>query len=78
MKYLSLVLLATGCSTIPVVVADTTRPSVMEETIKNGMVNSVDPSYLWVLWYIPIVVVVLSWAWKTFFSKEKNESKTIS
>lgn len=69
MKYLLPLLFLIGCSTIPVVVSDTTRPSVMEETIKHGMVNSVDPSYLWVLWYIPIVVVVLSWAWKTFFRK---------
>lgn len=69
MKYLLPLLFLIGCSTVPVVISDTTRPSVMEETIKHGMVNSVDPSYLWVLWYIPIVVVVLSWAWKTFFRK---------
>jgi len=71
MKYLLPLLFLIGCSTVPVVVSDTTRPSVMEETIKHGMVNSVDSSYLWVLWYVPIVVVILSWAWKTFFRKER-------
>lgn len=75
MKYL-LFLFLVGCSTVPVVVADITRPSVMEETIKHNMNTLGEISYLWVLWYIPIVVVVVSWTWKTFFRKGTNGSKT--
>lgn len=72
MKFLLLSLLC-GCHvTQPKVLPDITRPSVMEETIKHSMSVQGDPSYFWVLWYIPILAVILSWTWKTFFSKDKK------
>ncbi len=73
MKYYFLLLgLLVGCHvTRPVVLPDTTRPSVMEETIKHNMELGSSTSYFWVLWYVPIAVVVLSWTWKTFYTKGK-------
>lgn len=73
MKYL-MFLMFMGCSSVPLVLPDTTRPSIMEESIKHNLNTSGESGYLWVLWYIPIVVVVLSWAWKTFFRKGTNGS----
>lgn len=78
MKYLYLFLtFLGGCQVAtPRVLADTTRPSVMEETIKQHMTTVGETSYFWILWYVPIAVVIFSWTWKTFFRKEiPNESK---
>ena len=75
MKYLLLILMLSGCTTVPCVIPDVSRPSVMEESIKHNLSASGEPSYLWILWYIPILVVALSWTWKTFLRKASNEQQ---
>jgi len=74
MKYLLFLFLG-ACSTVPQVIPDVSRPSVMEESIKHNLSTSGESSFLWILWYIPILVIALSWTWKTFLRKDKNEQQ---
>lgn len=70
MKYILSLLCLVGCSTVPVLVPDASRPSVMETVITHGVDN---PSYLWILWYIPVLVIVLGWSYVTFIKKGTKE-----
>ena len=69
MKYILSLLCLAGCSTVPMVIDDTTRPSIMETVITHGIDH---PSYYWVLWYVPILVWVLGHAYLTFIKKDKK------
>lgn len=71
-------LLLCSCTTVPAVLPDNSRPSIMEESIKHNLQASGEPSYMWILWYIPILAVVLSWTWKTFIRKKTNEPQSSS
>lgn len=70
MKYL-LFLLLLGCSTTPVIVPDTAKPSVAAIILEANTKTGGDPSYMWVLWYIPICLIVLIWTWSYFIKKPK-------
>jgi cytochrome c-type biogenesis protein CcmH/NrfF len=42
----------------------------METVITHGIDK---PSYYWVLWYVPVLVVVLGWSYVTFIKKGTKE-----
>jgi hypothetical protein len=74
MKYLILLFLS-ACTTVPQVIPDVSRPSVMEESIKHNLSTSGEPSYLWLLWYIPLLVLSLSWTWKAFLKPKETKNE---
>lgn len=88
MKYLMSLIcfIMVSCSTLPVVVPDTTEDNVIllqaKEQIKNN--GQVQPSYGWVFWYAPIGIIAIMWGFREFIRKpipveciEKDGEKVI-
>jgi len=73
MKYLKYILttittmLLVSCTT-PFIVPDPTPDNVVMLQIKDEIAQSgaSKPSYGWTLWYAPIVIIALLWAWNEF------------
>ena len=70
MKYILSLLCLVGCSTVPILVPDASRPSVMEMVITHGIDNQ---SHLWIFWYVPVLIIVLGWSYVTFIKKGTKE-----
>ena len=67
-----LILLATAllaaCSTAPQIVPDNTSESVILKKI-NHEINTgttFQTGWQWILWYLPLVFLVVTWGWKQF------------
>lgn len=81
MKYLigliaSLVL--TACSTAPVIVPDTTKDNVVMKKLQWEITNNthLTTNWGWILWYLPVVFLVVVWAYNQYFKppcKEEEE-----
>jgi len=67
-----LTLLATAllasCSTAPQIVPDTTSESVILKKINHEIQNNISfqTGWQWILWYLPLVFLVVTWGWKQF------------
>lgn len=79
-KYLTglMTLALAACSTAPVIVPDTTKDNVvmkrLEWEIQHGKVPGV--GWSWVLWYLPIVFLVVVWAYNQYLKKKCKEEET--
>jgi cytochrome bd-type quinol oxidase subunit 2 len=64
-----------ACSTSPEIIPDTTADSVIMLDIKSQIENNkmVKDDYGWVIWYLPVLFLVVAWGWKEFFGKKKGE-----
>jgi len=62
-------------STTPAIIPDITGDSVVMLDIKSQIENNkmVKNDYGWVIWYLPILFLVVAWGWKEFFGKKKGE-----
>lgn len=70
MKRLTLLAAAllTACSTAPQIVPDNTSESVILKKI-NHEINTgttFQTGWQWILWYLPLVFLVVTWGWKQF------------
>ena len=67
---LSLLCLA-ACNTSPAIVPDTTSDSPVMLKLKHDILNGdkIAGNWGWVLWYVPILLLILAWAWKEFVNK---------
>ena len=72
---LVLVLVFAGCDTTPEIVPDITGDNVIMMDIKSQIENNkmVKDDYSWVIWYLPVLFLVVAWGWKEFFGKKKGE-----
>lgn len=79
MKKLPLLLLAflSGCAsmTAPEMLPDNTTDSVIMMKLKHEILNGnqISQNWGWVLWYLPVLFLVVAWAWKEFIKKKENE-----
>ena len=64
-----------ACATNPEIVPDTTGDSVIMLDIKSQIENNkmIKDDYAWVIWYLPVLFLVVAWGWKEFFGKKKGE-----
>ena len=70
----------TACSTAPAIIPDTTTNNVVMKKlnyeIQNG--DKISGNWGWILWYLPIVAVVMIWMWRKYIKQcpecGKNES----
>jgi len=79
-------LILAACSTAPVIVPDNTTNNIimkkMNHQIQNG--QHVSSNWGWILWYLPLVALVMIWAWRKYIKecpecgKSDNESKTLN
>lgn len=78
MKKLPLLLLAflSGCAsmTAPEMVPDNTTDSVIMMKLKHEILNGdqISQNWGWILWYLPVLFLVVAWAWKEFIAKKKD------
>jgi nucleoside recognition membrane protein YjiH len=83
MKYLiglitSLVL--TACSTAPVIVPDTTKDNVVMKKLQWEITNNthLTTNWGWILWYLPVVFLVVVWAYNQYLKNKCTEEETDS
>ena len=83
MKYLiglitSLVL--TACSTAPVIVPDTTKDNVVMKKLQWEITNNthLTTNWGWILWYLPVVFLVVVWAYNHYLKQKCTEEETDS
>jgi hypothetical protein len=64
-----------GCDTTPEIVPDITGDNVIMMDIKSQIENNkmVKDDYGWVIWYLPVLFLVVAWGYKEFFTKKKGE-----
>jgi hypothetical protein len=72
---LVLALVFAGCDTTPEIIPDITGDNVIMMDIKSQIENNkmVKDDYSWVIWYLPILFLVVAWGYKEFFTKKKGE-----
>ena len=60
--------LLTACSTAPQIVPDNTSDSVILRKINHEIDNNISfqTGWQWILWYLPLVFLVVTWGWKQF------------
>jgi hypothetical protein len=53
------------------IVPDDTTDSVIMMKLKHEITNGdqISQNWGWILWYLPVVFLVLAWAWKEFINK---------
>jgi len=83
MKYLiglitSLVL--TACSTAPVIVPDITKDNVVMKKLQWEITNNthLTTNWGWILWYLPVVFLVVVWAYNHYLKQKCIEEETDS
>ena len=83
MKYLiglitSLVL--TACNTAPVIVPDTTKDNVVMKKLNWEITNNtpLTTDWGWILWYLPVVFLVVVWAYNQYLKQKCTEEETDS
>jgi hypothetical protein len=71
---LVLALVFAGCDTTPEIIPDITGDNVIMMDIKSQIENNkmVKDDYSWVIWYLPILFLVVAWGWKEFFGKKRE------
>ena len=81
MKKLPLLLIAflSGCAsmTAPEMVPDNTTDSVIMMKLKHEILNGdqISQNWGWILWYLPVLFLVVAWAWKEFIAKKKDDEE---
>lgn len=70
-------LMVTACSTAPAIIPDITKDNVvmrrLDWEIKNG--RTLSSSWSWVLWYLPVVFLVVVWAYKEWLKTKCKEDE---
>jgi hypothetical protein len=71
---LVLPLLVMGCDAAPKIVSDDhMKESPIIQGLRHNIVQgSQTTSWGWILWYLPVLVLALAWAWREFISKRKS------
>ena len=74
-------LFAWGCSTAPEMIPDNTTDSVILLKLKHEILDGdkISQNWGWILWYLPVLFLVVAWAWKVFIAKrcdEEEDTKT--
>jgi hypothetical protein len=68
-------LMVAGCNTAPVIVPDTTSDSPIIMKLKHQILNGtqITSNWGWILWYLPVLALVVGWGWKEFFGRKRDK-----
>ena len=71
-------ILLTACSTAPVIVPDTTKDNVVMRKLNYEIEHGVTPTtnWGWILWYIPVLFLVIVWAYNQYLKQKCKEDDT--
>jgi hypothetical protein len=60
-----------GCGTAPEMLPDNTTDSVIMMKLKHEITNGdkITQNWGWILWYLPVLFLVVAWAWKEFITR---------
>ena len=61
-----------GCNVVPRIISDKTPDTVVMMKIKDQIASGdvVPTGWAWILWYVPVLIFVVGWAWKEFILKK--------
>jgi hypothetical protein len=79
LAYLLSLLCLAACNTSPAIVPDTTSDSPVMLKLKHDILNGdkIAGNWGWILWYVPVLLMILAWVWKEFINKPLHiEDKT--
>ena len=80
MKYLTLLatLFLFACNTTPAILPDTTKDNVQMKKLNWEIVNggNISNNWGWILWYIPILFLVVVWAYNQYLKTKCKEEPT--
>tara|TARA_R110000868_G_scaffold87882_1_gene245414 strand:+ start:3713 stop:4015 length:303 start_codon:yes stop_codon:yes gene_type:complete len=76
LNYILSLLFLAGCNTSPVIIPDTTSDSPVMLKLKHDILSGdkIVGNWGWILWYLPIVFLVVAWAWKEFFGRKRDNA----
>lgn len=68
-------LILAGCNTSPVIIPDTTSDSPIIMKLKHQILNGtqITSNWGWILWYLPVLALVVGWGWKEFFGRQRDK-----
>jgi hypothetical protein len=68
-------LVIAGCNTAPVIIPDTTSDSPIIMKLKHQILNGtqITSNWGWILWYLPVLALVVGWGWKEFFGRKRDK-----
>jgi len=68
-------LILVGCNTSPVIIPDTTSDSPIIMKLKHQIVNGtpITGNWGWILWYLPVVALVVGWGWKELLGRRRDK-----
>lgn len=68
-------LMVAGCNTAPVIVPDTTSDSPIILKLKHQILNGtqITSNWGWILWYLPVLALVVGWGYKEFFGRKRDK-----
>lgn len=69
---LGLVALITGCQCVgPEIIPNSTGDSVIMLSLKEQIAKNskIDTGYGWVIWYVPVLIIVVAWTWREYVKK---------
>lgn len=65
-----------ACNTAPIIVPDTTSDSPVMLKLKHDILSGdkIVGNWGWMLWYLPVLLLVLGWGWKEFFGRKRDNA----
>ena len=67
-----------ACNTTPAIIPDTTTDSVQMKKLNWDIINGghVSGNWGWILWYIPVLFLVVVWAYNQYLKTKCKEEDT--
>ena len=75
-KFMALLfcLVLVGCNTTPEIIPDPPPDSPVVMKLKNDIITGQKGGFWgWVLWYVPVLLLVVAWTYREFFYKSKKK-----
>ena len=72
-----LALVLAACETAPKIIPDTTSDSPIVMRLRHEILNGskLTNNWGWMLWYLPVLLLVIAWGWKEFFGRKREDCK---
>lgn len=66
-----------ACETAPKIIPDTTADSPVVLKLRHEILNGskIGTNWGWILWYLPVLLLVIGWGWKEFFGRKREPCK---
>lgn len=70
---IALCFLIVGCNTTPEIIPDPPPDSPVVMKLKHDIITGERSTFWgWILWYVPVLIMVVAWTYREFFYKPKK------